>query len=138
MREEAQPPLYELFHIGNSIHLLNKRSEKLLGLSLVQWYLLKRLIDMPGCSPLALAAAVGVSPGTLTQTMRRLERKGFLFLAEDPKDSRKKLVAITRAGKRVLEGASEEIQAWAKDIAPFGREIARVHSCLRRQLRKEM
>jgi DNA-binding MarR family transcriptional regulator len=138
MRSEEYPPLYALFHIGNSIHLLNRRSERQLGLSLVQWHLLNRLIDMPGCSPLALAAAVGVSAGTLTQTMRRLERKGLLFLAEDPKDSRKKLVAITREGKRALESASAEIQEWAKEIAPFHREISRIRSCLQSQLEREI
>lgn len=38
-----------------------------LGLSLGQWCVLKHLIDMPGTSANALAAAVGVHPSTYKQ-----------------------------------------------------------------------
>lgn len=131
------PPLYSLFHIGNSIQVLNKRSEQRFGLSLVQWYLLRRLIHMPACSPLALAAAVGVQPGTLTQTMKRLEKKRLLHLGSDPHDSRKKLVSITREGKNLLQRASLKIEEWSSELAPLRSELQQIQSCLRSQLERE-
>ncbi len=39
--------LFSLFHIGNHIQQLNKKTEKQLGISLVQWFLLRNLIDIP-------------------------------------------------------------------------------------------
>lgn len=133
----ADPPLYSLFHIGNSIQVLNKRSERRFGLSLVQWYLLRRLVRMPACSPQDLATAVGVSPGTLTQSMRRLERKRLLFVADDPHDSRRKMVSITRAGKNLLEEASEKIDEWSADFSPLKKEIQQIRTCLSRQVERE-
>ena len=115
-------PLLSLFHLGVSLHHLNMQSEKRLGLSLGQWCLLKKLIDMPVTTAHALSKAVGVHPSTLTQTLKRLESRGFIFITEDPKDSRKKLISITRAGKKALDRArtrdemSDEIARIRKHI----------------------
>ncbi len=138
MRELADAPIYSLFQIGSSLQLLNKRSERDFGLSLVQWYLLRRLVDMPACSPLALASAVGVQPSTLTQSMKRLGRKGLLILVHDPRDSRKKLVSITRQGKKALDEASGKILLWSTNIEPLTPEIHRVRECLRSQVDREI
>lgn len=45
-----------------AFHNLNKAAEGKLGLSLVQYYLLVTLRDMPGCSPQKLANAIGMHP----------------------------------------------------------------------------
>ncbi len=102
--------LLSLVELANWLHHFNKRAEKLWGLSLTQWALLSHLIDNPGCSPQNLASLVGVHPSTLTQTMKRLHKKGLLFVAEDPKDSRKKIISITRAGRDKLYFANSLIQ----------------------------
>lgn len=129
-------PLYALFQIGNSIHQFNRRAEKHLGLSLVQWYLLMKLIDLPAASPFALAAAVGVHPSTLTQTLKRLEKKEFIYVGEDPHDSRKKVVSITRAGKIALDRATEKMESWSKDLNPFRKDLQRIKICLATQVEK--
>lgn len=134
--KDAERPLFSLFRIGNSIQALNKRTEKYCGLSLVQWCLLKYLIDMPGSSAQLLAKAVGVHPSTLTQTLKRLEKKKFIFITEDPKDSRKKLISITRAGKYTLETTAGNVQVWTKDLSILGDDLDRVQSHLFHQLSK--
>lgn len=114
---DLEHSLLTLFQIGVSIQNFNKRLEKSLGLSLVQWCLLKRLIDMPATPAHALAKAVGVHPSTLTQTLKRLERKNYIFITDDSKDYRKKLIAITRSGKKILEFANDKIiNCMPKDI----------------------
>ena len=129
----SERPFFSLFHIGISIHQLNKRSEKQLGLSLVQWCLLKTLIDMPATSAQSLSAAVGVHPSTLTQTLKRLERKEYIFITEDPTDSRKKLISITRSGKNILESASKKMKARLKELIGFEKELSTLQSLLKTQ-----
>lgn len=130
-------PLFSLFHIGHSIQLLNKRSEKNLGLSLVQWGLLKCLIDMPASSAHLLAKAVGVQPSSLTQTLKRLQRKHLIFITEDPKDSRKKLISITRLGKEVLDNTALSIKRWSKELSALEKDLYRVRSYLQDRLSSE-
>ncbi|MCC6277230.1 MAG: MarR family transcriptional regulator [Oligoflexia bacterium] len=86
-----------------TIHNLNKVAESKLGLSLVQYHLLRILRDMPGSSPQRLAFAVGMHPSTLTQSMKRLVRKDLIFVEEDPKDSRKKILGLTTRGSTALQ-----------------------------------
>ncbi len=131
---QGEPPIYSLFQIGKQIHSMNRRSESQLGLSLVQWYLLSRLVHMPASSPLALAAAVNVHPSTLTQTMKRLEKKRLIFVSSDPKDSRKKVVSITRAGKDTLDLATAKIDEWSSHLSLLGNDLERLRKCLSAQI----
>jgi len=86
-----------------AFHNLNKAVEAELGLSLVQYHLLFHLRDMPGISPQSLAKAVGMHASTLTQSLKRLGKKEFLFVGEDPRDSRKKIITLTRLGKAAID-----------------------------------
>ncbi len=126
--------LHSLFHLGLSIHHLNQKSEKQAGLSLGQWCLLSHLIDMPATSAFALAKAVGVHPSTLTQTLKRLESRKFLFISEDPKDSRKKLIAMTRQGKEALERADEVFGQHADRLSEMDSEVTRLRERLTSQI----
>ncbi len=129
-------PLFDVFQIGISIHNFNKASEKRLGLSLVQWCVLKCLVDMPACSAHALAAAVGVHPSTLTQTLKRLEKKRFVFATEDPNDSRRKLISITRAGKETLDQASPRMADWSRSLGSVGKQLDAVGRAVGKALRE--
>jgi DNA-binding MarR family transcriptional regulator len=100
----------ELIRVGVEIQRLNKFFEKELKLSLVQYGVLKHLVDMPAISAQELADLVGVHPSTLTQSIRRLKRKGYLFIDIDPLDSRKKIISITRNGKNSLDQAMKFIE----------------------------
>lgn len=88
------------------IQAINKAFESKHGLSIVQWSVLKTLVERPAVSPQLLARALGVSPGTLTQTLVRLSRKKLIFTCDDPKDARKKIISITRAGHGLLAETS--------------------------------
>lgn len=92
-----------LFHLSLVLHHLNKDVERKFRLSLVQLFVLLRLRQLPGVSAQVLASAVGVHPSTLSQTLRRLSRKEFVFVTEDPKDSRKKILALTKRGKESID-----------------------------------
>ncbi len=91
-------------------HCLNKDAEAGFGLSLVQYHLLVALRDMPGCSPQQLADTLGMHPSTLTQSFKRLQRKEAIFVADDPRDARKKILSVTRRGQELLVRAASGIR----------------------------
>tara|TARA_B110001454_G_scaffold83721_1_gene80535 strand:+ start:15916 stop:16356 length:441 start_codon:yes stop_codon:yes gene_type:complete len=122
--------LLSLFKISLSIHNYNKISERETGLSLVQWCLLSKLMDMPAASALALAKGVGVHPSTLTQSLKRLEKKGFVFVTDDPRDSRRKMISLTRNGQAALLTAQEKMEIWKNKFSPVKNELAHIQNHL--------
>lgn len=126
-------PLFSIFRLGISIHNFNKRSEEKVGLSLVQWCLLEQLIDMPRTSAFALAKSLGIHPSTLTQTLKRLEKKGYIFQTEDPRDSRKKVISITKAGKLILERIATQMVDWSASLEPLVKDLHDLISLLQKR-----
>ena len=108
----------ELVRKSLLFHNLNKSAESQLGLSLVQYHLLVILRDMPGSSPQKLAEAAGMHPSTLTQSLKRLKKKEVLFIGKDPKDSRKKILSVTRKGFGQLATFSRGIQGLLEGDTP--------------------
>jgi DNA-binding MarR family transcriptional regulator len=98
-----QHSLLKISRLNLLIHNLNKRCEQKHGISLVQWCVLKHLIDLPGTSAHHLSNSIGVHRSTLTPTLKRLEKKEFIFINKNHQDARKKVIAITRLGKIKLE-----------------------------------
>jgi DNA-binding MarR family transcriptional regulator len=56
-------------------------------------------------SPTRLYEAAMISSGGMTNRLDRLERAGLVERRPDPADRRGKLIALTRAGKRVIDEA---------------------------------
>jgi DNA-binding MarR family transcriptional regulator len=111
-------PLQIAFQLGMEIERLSARIEQKAGISLAQWSVLIRLKDLPACSAQDLAQAVGVHPSTLTQSLKRLEKKGYIFVGKDPKDSRKKILSLTRSGAKKLDEALRILQPWRDLVQP--------------------
>lgn len=118
-----------------TLHHVNKTLESKCGLSVVQWYLLKNLLNMPAVSPLVLAKALGVTPGTLTQTLTRLDRKKLLFMCDDPNDARKKMISITRLGRDTLENVDREYERAFAGIELFESAIAQLDEYLKTKVK---
>ncbi len=102
VNKNQEVEVQKLVRMSLAFHNLNKTAESKLGLSLVQYHLLLALRDLPGCSPQVLADAAGMHPSTLTQSLKRLQRKEAVFVADDPKDSRKKILSLTRKGHELM------------------------------------
>lgn len=107
-------------------HNLNKMVEQRLGISLVQYHFLNTLRDMPACSPMLLAKAVGMHPSTLTQSLKRLQKKGFIFVSDAPKDSRKKILSLTRPGNSALVSFESQIDSVLKDEKRYRQLLPRL------------
>lgn len=79
------------------------------GITLLQADLVRTLAD--GTPPPALAgplaAELGVSQPTVSDSLAALERKGFLTREETPGDRRRSTFTLTRAGKRLAADLAE-------------------------------
>lgn len=126
--------LLTIARIGTSIHNVNKVFEKEMGFSLVQWVVLKRLVDMPATSATSLAKSIGIHASSLTPTLRRLQGKKMVAVMIDPHDSRKRMVSLTKVGYDALLKVEKHIAKWNLQLPKIETELAVVDDHLRAQL----
>lgn len=75
-------------------------------LTLAQFSLLNHMVRLgDGWGPARLAAAFQVTKGALTNTLGKLEAKGFVAIEPDPQDGRGKRVMLTAAGRQARDDA---------------------------------
>ncbi|MCB1686537.1 MAG: MarR family transcriptional regulator [Pseudomonadales bacterium] len=67
-------------------------------------------------TPGRLASAFQVTKGAMTNTLTKLEDKGFIIVTPDPCSGRRKLVRISPAGRRAREAA---LAAASPQLATF-------------------
>lgn len=109
-KSEQQDEINSLFQLTLILHHLNKDVERKFRLSLIQLFVLLKLRQLPATSAQVLARAVGVHPSSLSQTLRRLTRKEFIFVTKDPKDNRKILIALTKRGRDTIDIVYKELK----------------------------
>lgn len=125
MPKSAPPPKADqqalyfrlLTEIGIIAQLSASRLERVLphGLTVAQFGLLNHCVRLgDGWTPARLAAAFQVTRGTMTNTLQKLEAKGFIRLEADADDGRSKHVFLTEAGRAAREAS---IAALAPELA---------------------
>lgn len=89
-----------------------------LGLTVIEWYILRALYDRDGRHASELASAVGRAATSFTPNLDKLQEKGYIERRPDPGDRRAVRIFLTEAGKQkrnaVLKSAKqvdEEIKA---------------------------
>jgi DNA-binding MarR family transcriptional regulator len=127
--------LSQLIAIARTLQDFNLAFEKEFDLSLTQWLVLATLKDLPGCTALALSKALQMQPSSLTQILKRLEKKHLIVITNDSRDSRKKILLLSREGKKQHDALTPEIKL------SFGhlnfRAISEIHQSLITQRHKE-
>lgn len=130
LKSEDENPLLLIFDLGLQIDRLGQKLETDEGISVTQWCLLKHLVHCPASSPLGLARSVGIQPCSLTQSLKRLERKGYIFVSNDPSDRRKKNLSLTREGKEALDRADRRIRGWMMNRSVPVRDFRKVRDVI--------
>ena len=93
------------------------------GMRLAHFTLLNHLMRMgDGRNPADIAGALQLARGAVTNTVQRLEARGFLRTKPDPVDGRGKRVFLTGAGRQAREDA---VAAVAPLIARLEAELGR-------------
>lgn len=105
----ADPPAFVLLNeIGIIEQLARTRFEALQpdGLLLPHFTLLNHLVRVgDGRSPVAIARALQLAKGAITNTLQRLEARGLVRVEPDPADGRGKRVFLTAAGRARRDAA---------------------------------
>lgn len=123
-------PLKSVFHVSLLLHNLNKEAERRTGLSIVQWSILKHVLEMPGTSAQELSDVLRLHPSTLSQSLKRLIRKELILVLEDPRDSRKKIISLTRNGKEALDQSEKQMEEIATSLVRAEKELYFLEECL--------
>jgi DNA-binding MarR family transcriptional regulator len=99
--ERAPVAFQVLTEIGIISQLSNSALERVLPhrLTSSQFGVLSHFSRLGGSArPLHLANAFQVTKGAMTNTLQKLEKRGFVDISPDPVDGRAKLVKLTPAG----------------------------------------
>ncbi|MCB1359900.1 MAG: MarR family transcriptional regulator [Rhodobacter sp.] len=95
-----------------------ERRSRETGLTLNQWRVLATLSRKGSQTQAALAAAIEVSPMTVSDVIERLESQGLVSRAPDPQDSRAKRVTLTEAAGPTIDLAREvATQVYARALS---------------------
>lgn len=136
------PPLFALLNeIGIIEQLARSRFERSQpdGLRLPQFTVLNHLVRLgDGRGPAQMARAFEVTKATMTNTLQRLEARGFIQIEADPDDARAKRVYLTEAGRARREQAVRDtvisLTPVAKDMGVMPADALPALAALRRAL----
>ena len=110
-----------------------------LGLTYTQYVTLVALGEEDDQTVGGLGEKLFLESNTLTPILKKLEREGFIHRKRDPADERQVRVALTQAGRRLLEknpGASlVEATGLGKDFACVQKNVGRLRDNLLRSAR---
>jgi MarR family transcriptional regulator, organic hydroperoxide resistance regulator len=118
----ANPTPERLGHLLNKVcGLRHRRMHELLdelGLYRGQPSMLRALWEADGVTHSSLAGQLNKSPATITKTVKRMEKAGFVERKPDPRDERLSRVYLTAAGRDVQAAVEQvwqdfEMQAFA-------------------------
>ncbi|WMS40932.1 MarR family transcriptional regulator [Acuticoccus sp. MNP-M23] len=120
----ADPPHFRFLNeVGIIDQLASRLFERVMpdDLTLPQFIVLNHFVRLGGAwSPVRLANAMQVTKATMTNTLHRLETKGYIEVAPDLKDTRAKIVTLTEGGRAARERA---IAALAPSLERLARAV---------------
>ena len=97
--------------VSRRVSQIYDRSLEPSGMTVTQYGLLGHILRHDGIGIGALADMLIMDPTTLTRSLRPLQQKGQVVLAQDPRDRRARRLYLTAAGRAAFESARP---AWAR------------------------
>ena len=96
-----------LMRIAMQRHTSIFTSRMLEGLTQTQFAALAKLYEVGPCSQNHLGRLIYLDAATIKGVVDRLHLRGLLTALSDPKDRRRRAVALTDRGRRATEGATQ-------------------------------
>jgi DNA-binding MarR family transcriptional regulator len=123
--------------ISRASELKHRRMHELLselGLHRGEPWVLYALWEQDGIPQSALTERVNRSPSTITKTVQRMEKAGFVARCPDPHDERVSRVCLTEAGRDIRPAVEEVWQRLDQQVfSGFSvQELAMLHDLLAR------
>jgi DNA-binding MarR family transcriptional regulator len=104
----------------------SRRSEKDLGVSGAQLFVLQNLGERDGCSMNELAAMTHTHQSSVSVVVSRLEERGLVARAPSPEDRRRVAIRLTPRGRKLLarapSPAQEALFRSLSDLSPTDRQ----------------
>ncbi len=105
------------------------------GLTQTQFAALAKLFEVGGCSQNHLGRLIYLDAATIKGVVDRLGARGFVTALNDPKDRRRRAVALTERGREVTEAAMKvAAEITAATLAPLSAEEQRLVTRLLKKL----
>lgn len=88
-----------------------------LGLTVIEWYILRALYDQDGQHASELARAVGRAATSFTPNLDKLQNKGLIERRADPSDRRAVRIYLTESGHNCKKAVLDSAKVVDKQLA---------------------
>ena len=88
-----------------------------LGLTVIEWYILRALYDQDGQHASELARAVGRAATSFTPNLDKLQKKGLIERRADPADRRAVRIYLTESGRNCKKAVMDSTRDIDKRLA---------------------
>lgn len=105
-----------LWALDHAFQSASKRMEARLGVTAPQRVVVRIVGRFPRISAGEVAEILHVHPSTLTGVLKRLEARGVISRATDPKDGRRALLALTDRGRELDQVRSGTVEAAVRRV----------------------
>ncbi len=105
--------------LGRFMHLWMRASRRFFkerGLSFGQAMILRHLYYRGPCTVSGMAAHMEISNPAASQFLHRLVEMGLVTREENPQDRRQKRIALTPAGRALVEEAQQVQREWLQNL----------------------
>jgi len=93
---------YWLRLVSNNVSQAFARKVEAQGVTVAEWVMLRKLLDIEPSPPSRLAELVGATRGTITKLADRLIEKALLVRESDVSDGRAQFLRLTPAGRALV------------------------------------
>ncbi len=136
------PQLQVMQQLGRTYRALMSAFEANVGHSMPRWRILLHLDQCGEASQKQLAHVLRIDPAALTRQIKVIENKGWIERHNDAQDNRLTNVALTAAGKQVVERAMPRRAAFIEralcDLSPGDMQaLGAMLNTLEQRLRQE-
>lgn len=93
---------YWLRYVSNHVSHSFQRKVAATGVTVAEWVLLREMYECEAVSPTDLVEATGLTKGTISKLLARLERKRLAHRESVPQDRRGQIVTLTPTGRALV------------------------------------
>jgi DNA-binding MarR family transcriptional regulator len=130
---QASPLIHAMRTLQSALEDHDRAVSAACDLGRSDWRCLQYLVANGAQSPRALQRRLGLTSGSVTALLDRLERRGLIERQPDPADRRALLVVPLAAAQHVVREASDPLECVARKLAQrwgSGRSDAAGQACL--------
>lgn len=108
--EPALDFLQHLWELNHAMERTSLQMERALGVTAQQRLFIRCLGKYPGMTGSQLATVLHLDRGTVSTSLRRLERKGLVSKRRDPRDHRRVALGLTPSGRALDQPAPGTVE----------------------------